>query len=361
CTPFHPPGYTPLKGAPVTSACTTRIDDFTDLFGQSLPEACNNTCPVPVEPDNDYYIAFDNDSDNIPDSVVPTDINGDGVPDSPVAQALACVGPQGVNGCGYESPLETMLQALNPKAVWNDGPDDDNPNPTPFLRDGALLALAVITDEADCSVKEYSIMDDVAYQNTDPDSGDPEQSSAICWNAGVECTGPDVDGVFSECHSRPEELMQPTWRYTDYLIEELRENQGKEVIMLGIVGIPLVTDHNPDPPFEPTAGGVFDLEYRNWRDGQYPLGDILPEEFGNNVNAADKQFDFGIGPGCTGTDSLGAFTGQAIPPVRVKEVCEALNTDDKVLCCMESICDEDFSAALRCLTGIIQENIQPPG
>ncbi len=362
CTPFHPPEYEPLKGAPVNTACTARIDDFTDLFNVPIPEACTNTCPVPVAPDGNY-IAFSNGVDNIPDAVVPVDIDGDGVPESPAAQALACVGPQGVNGCGYESPLETMLQALNPHAAWNDGPDEDSPNPAPFLREGALLALAVITDEADCSVKDYTIMDNEAFHNIDPMSGDPEQSSAICWNAGVECTGPDVDGVFSECHSEEQEHLQPTWRYTDYLINELRENQGKEVIMLGILGVPLVTAHNPEPPFEPTAGGVLALEYRNWRDGQYPAGDILPEEFMGGTNAADKQFDFGIGPGCTGTDELGNFTGQAIPPVRVREVCESLNLegDNGVRCCIESICDDDFSAAIGCLTGIIQESIQLPG
>ena len=102
-----------------------------------------------------------------------------------------------------------------------------------------------------------------------------------------------------------------------------------------------------------------------------PIGNLISSftysdnrTFAMGETAADKQFDFGIGPGCTGQDSVGAFTGQAIPPVRVKEVCESLNLGpdpSDTRCCIESICDEDFSPAIRCLTGIIQESIQLPG
>jgi hypothetical protein len=223
-----------------------------------------------------------------------------------------------------------------------------------------------VTDEADCSVKDYSIMEDPTFQNVNPDTGSAAPSSAICWNAGVECVGPDAMGVFSECTPRDADDLQPIERYTNYLINELRENQGKEVIMLGILGVPLVTEHNPDPPYQPIAGGVEALVYRNWRDGQYPAGDILPAEFAMGESAADKQFDFGIGPGCTGTDMAGNFTGQAIPPVRIRKVCEDLNYvdsngEEQIRCCIESICDDDFSPAIRCLTGIIQESIQLPG
>jgi hypothetical protein len=360
CTPFEPDGYDPARGEPVSTSCTSRLPDFTDLLGTTMvPLACQNTCPAPVQPDGPF-INFNNGVDNIPDTVVPVDIDADGIADSPAAQALACIGPQGINGCGYESQLENMLQALNPDAEWNQGSQ-------PFLRENALLAVAMVTDEEDCSVMDYTIMDDPTFQNIDPDNGMAAPSSAICWNAGVECVGPDAMGVFSSCASRDADDLQPLARYTNYLITELRENQGKEVIMLGILGVPLVTEHNMDPPYQPIAGGVLDLVYRNWRDGQYPVGDILPDEFAAMVTAADKQFDFGIGPGCTGTNMAGEFTGQAIPPVRIREVCEGLNYVDEatgetqIRCCIESICDDDFSPAIQCLTGIIQESITLPG
>ena len=127
--------------------------------------------------------------------------------------------------------------------------------------------------------------------------------------------------------------------------------------MLGVLGVPPVTAHAPDPPFTPTAGGIFDLVYRNWRDGEFPKGDILPDEFAMGIDAADKQFNFGIGPGCTGGDAVSGFTGQAIPPVRLREVCEALDRGDEPTdrrCCLESICDDDYSSAMQCLAGILE-------
>jgi len=354
CTQFEPEDYEPARGAPIASPCTDRLARFNDLLGQtSIPEACTDVCPNSAFP-SDPFIGFNGDLNNVSD-VAPTDIDGDGIPDSAVAQALSCIGPQGIDGCGYESPLENMLQALNPGSEWNSGDK-------PFLRPDALLAIAIVTDEADCSVKDYAIMDDPTLQEVNPDNGMSQASSAICWNAGVQCGAP-VGGVYPDCTSREAEDLQPISRYTNYLIDDLRESQGKEVIMLGILGVPLVTDHNPEAPFEPTAGGVLALEYRDWVDGQYPAGDILPAEFAANVNAADKTFDFGVGPGCTGEDGLGGFTGQAIPPVRIKEVCESLNLEgeDGIRCCIESICDTDFSPAINCLAGIISETIVPPG
>ncbi len=360
CTPFQPAGYQPAKGAPTVTGCNSRIDDFTGLGSNPtmVPEACTNVCASDIVP-SDPFIAFNasTDTKNVPD-VAPKDINADGQLDSAVAQALGCIGPQGINGCGYEAPLETMLQALNPGAEWNKGAK-------PFLRQGALLAIAIVTDEVECSVKDYSIMEDQAYQEINPNNGNKQASSAICWNAGVSCNGPDASGVYSDCTSLDDGKLQPIERYTQYLVNDLRENQNKEVIMLGILGVPLVTAYNEMPPYNPIAGGELALEYRDWRDGQYPAGDILPAEFMSGVEAADKQFDFGIGPGCTGQDAMGNFTGQATPNTRVMEVCHALDysdaTGDKIRCCITSICDVDYSPAIDCLTGIIGESIQQPG
>ncbi|MBX7082678.1 MAG: hypothetical protein K1X88_25960 [Nannocystaceae bacterium] len=354
CTPFQPAGYEPAKGAPTTSGCNARIDDFTGLGSNPdmVPEACTTVCQSDIVP-SDPFIGFSPTGANVPD-VPPKDINGDGSQDSAVAQALACIGPQGINGCGYEAPLETMLQALNPGASWNKGSK-------PFLRQGALLAIAIVTDEVECSVKDYSIMEDEAYQETNPNNGNKQASSAICWNAGVTCNGPDASGVYSDCTSLDDGKLQPIDRYTQYLVNDLRENQNKEVIMLGILGVPLVTAYNEDPPYNPVAGGELTLQYRDWVDGQYPAGDILPEEFMSGTTAADKQFDFGIGPGCTGQDLMGNFTGQATPNTRVMEVCHALDYGENIRCCITSICDADFSPAIDCLTGIIGQSITPPG
>ena len=348
CTPFQPEGYEPAQGAPQQVACINRLDDFTGLGSSppSFPEACTNGCPVAVAP-ADPFIHFEG-----PNAATTN------IPGNNVSGALSCIGPQGINGCGYEAPLEAMLQAVNPGAEWNNGNK-------PFLRDGAILAVAVITDEADCSVRSpdgYAFFTDQmqnTYWEINPDTGTKTQAtSAVCWNAGVNCGAPGPDGVYADCNSIDTGVLHPINRYISYLKNELIDNQNKEVVMLGILGVPEVTAHNPDVPFNPTAGGVMDLVYRQWKDGAYPVGDILP---GDDGTAATKEFEFGVGPGCTGEDGMGGFTGQAIPPVRVKEVCESLNEEERLRCCIESICDTDFSDAIGCLSGLIQETIVPIG
>lgn len=341
------PEYVAASGAHVNTACTTRLEQFTGVvamdqtpptFDEACTEVCTNDAAVP----SDSFIHFDGNGDNIPN----------GTP----SEALSCIGPQGIDGCGYESQLEAMLQSLNPGAPWNQD----------FLRDDAVLAIVMITDEADCSVKDYTMIHDETFMEWDPEAEEYRASSAICWNAGVTCSGPDVDGVYTDCQSTTNDKLQPTARYIDFL-QYFVQNQDKEVVMLGILGVPLVTRHSDDLPYEPIEGGVHALVYRDWDAGVYPSGDILPLDNASGEDAMTKTFQFGIGPGCTGQDGMGGFTGQAIPPVRIKEVCESLNRDDDpgtadvdetaVRCCIESICDTDFSAALNCLSGIIQDSL----
>jgi hypothetical protein len=358
CDPYYAPGRSAEEGAPISDACTDRLARFESNSPPivNAESACTTVCPMPLAPEGEY-IRFSGATDNVPD-VPPTDIDGDGVDDSPVAQTLSCVGPQGIDGCGFESQLESMLQALDPDATWNQGAE-------PFLRPGSLLAVAIITDETDCSVVDDTVMMDVAFQEDNPETGMPVPTSAICWNAGVTCDGPDGDGVYTNCQSTGDRL-RPVQEYVDFL-----KSQVGRVVMLGIVGIPPVTERNPEPPYQPIAGGVYDLEIRDWRDPDYANGgDILPDEWAMGVNAEYKSYQFGIGPGCTGQDEDGNFTGQAIPPGRIQEVCQALDIADdpdtanvdetEIRCCMESICDTDFSPALQCLAGLIEENFIPP-
>jgi hypothetical protein len=372
CTDFQAEDYRPAQGQPIVTGCNSRIGSFTSnhaFHPVQIPEACTEACPNDIVPGGDPFIHFD-----------PTGTN---VAFNDIAGALSCIAPQGINGCGYEAPLESMLHALRPEACWNDphaeGCDADESWSwvnRGFIRPGSTLAIAIITDEADCSIaapegfKYFTDEDQADYWLQHPDSEMALPSSAVCWNAGVECSDADGDEIYEECHSRADDpALHPVSRYTTFL-KYLEQELHVDVVMLGVLGVPPVTEHASDPPHAPIEGGVLALEYRDWRDGEYDGmaegGDILPEEWNDGVTAADKQWEFGIGPGCTGVDADGAFTGQAAPPVRIREVCESLNEVDElgnlhVRCCMESICDDDFSAAIDCLAGIIQESLNPVG
>ncbi len=340
-------------GQPVTTACTTRLGDFV-FAGANEQAACTDNCPVAVVPDGPF-LWFHGNQDNVPD-VPDADVNGDGVADNAAAQALACVGPQGTTGCWYEAPLDAMMAAIDPEAPHNQGEK-------PFIRRDAVLAVTILTDEADCSIDEIAhpeVWGTEELWNTDPDFGVKATSSGICWNAGIECSG--GPGTYDDCVPTDEPMVN-IGTYKDYLTG-LIENEDKEVVMLGIIGVPVVTEHDPDPPHLPTAGGVDDLIYRDWEDGIFPNGDILPGEIDT---AADLQFRFSIGPGCTEVYD-GDRKGQAVPAPRIISVCQSLDgvtakdddDENRIRCCIESICDDDFSAAITCLTGLIGETVVTP-
>jgi hypothetical protein len=360
CTQFEKPDYEPRRGAPVYEGCNARINRFTGLGNNPLVinEACTTNCPADLAP-SDQFIHFD--------------VNGSNVPLDNVAQALSCIGPQGIDGCGYEAQLESMLQAINPEACWNDPTREgctDDPEwgqfNKPFLRDGAVLAIALVTDEAECSVEApggftyFTNPENNQYWEVNPNGDQPQVSSAVCWNAGVSCSGPDATGAYTDCVSTDNGVLHPTDRYISYL-NYLVQEQDKDVVMLGIFGVPEVTAHNPMPPFEPTAGGVYALQNRVWTEA-----DLTPAEVDDGVTIEEKTWEFGnIAPGCLNEN------GSAIFPTRAQEVCESLNVPDDPStpaldesaprCCIESICDDDFSPAIKCLTGAISSLIPPAG
>ncbi len=363
CTPLQKPDYEPRRGAPVYQGCNSRIERFTGLDPMDpvvIEEACTEGCPADVAP-SDHFIHFST--------------LGSNVPDDDVSAALSCIGPQGIDGCAYAAPLEAMLRAIDPEACWNDpeqpacDEEAEWANATEgFLRDSSHLVIMLVTDGMDCSVGPdgYSFFTDVensVYWNVDPALGIPQPSPAICSNAGASCTDDDGDGIYEACAAADGGALQPIDRYISYL-DQLTEERGKEVVMLGVFGVPEVLTHQPRPPYEPMSGGVFDLVYRDWIDAPYPAGDILPAEWDAGRRAADEIFELGsIAPGCMDVDDTGAFVGQALPPIRTREVCESLNFideqtgEEEVRCCIESICDTDFSQAIRCVTSLFDLQI----
>ena len=159
-----------------------------------------------------------------------------------------------------------------------------------------------------------------------------QASSAICFNAGAQCDGPDGRGVYGDCESHSEADLWLIDRYIDFLLDH-EATAGKRVTMIPLVGV------SPDGS----------IEYRTWRAGIYPAGDVLPTQAAAGIDADDLNYSFGaIGPGCIAETEIGDFL-QALPPIRIREVCEAVGAADQGTCCMGSICDPTFSGALDCL------------
>jgi len=284
------------------TSCRSRLNEFifTWIFGDidERQRGCLDNCSFEALAIPDPWVEKSSGQTNLPPGVT-------------MAQALQCIGPQGINGPGLERPLESMRAALL----------DDTEG---FIRDDALLAVIFVTDEADCS------MDD-ATQTWLQNFGQvfwttPERAtSGVCWNAGVSCEG--GPGVYADCVAQDkgqdglptddedEAILYPVQRYIDVLTDiaeqkQLEGGQG-EVLVALLAGVPL--------DYPETGQMVF---------ADSPLPDF--------------NIEYGIGPGCgLGTETIQDPPG--IPPVRLRQFAEAFSTEERNAF---SICDPDYGVAL---------------
>ncbi|MCH9685907.1 MAG: VWA domain-containing protein [Deltaproteobacteria bacterium] len=294
------------------TSCRSRLDDFESmgLFGDydERQRGCLDHCFIDSIGLAQPWVEKSNGQTNLPNGIS-------------MAQALQCIGPQGISGWGFEAPLEAMRRTVV----------DDTDG---FLRNDALLAVIFVTDEADCSAP----VENISWMSTEqgmPFWTTPDRvSSGSCWKAGVQCSG--GPGVFEDCiavdKSRTgnittnpnDSVLYPVERYIDTLTTLAAQKQAQggqsEVLIAVLAGVPL--DH-------PETGN---LVY---------------------ADSPDEQFnqEYGIGPGCgLGTETLDDPPG--IPPVRLREFAEAFASQTRNLF---SICADDYGVALQNIAGAIGE------
>jgi hypothetical protein len=278
--PWCPNGTTtPEAGKFVMSSCRQRLGDFLWSDSVDVQYICTDTCQYDTITVNPTPTAWD------PNPVPrPWIERTDGTPNvaEPIDEVLSCVIPQGVNGCGFEQQLESAYLAIaraGNQSEANYG----------FFEDGRLPVLVFLTDETDCSYNKD--WEDIFMQDgnkvfwSDPSASFP--TSAVCWNAGVECTGdpsaydtcePENKDVFGNVGaSDPDAVLHPLARYTERF-------EALGAIVFAIVGVD-------------EEGNAFYADVTN-----------TDPEFQNS---------FGIGPGCVAQDGA-----TAVPPVRERVVAE---------------------------------------
>jgi len=323
---------TPEAGKLVASPCTTRLSDF--LFGDTVDVqelACTDICTATAAELEILPTTTDVDPNPAPRPWLERIEGKQNIPEgTSMAEAFACYGPQGVNGCGFESQLESMYLALA-RAQTS---DEDSYG---FIRANAILAIVFVTDEADCSSnKDYSEIF-LATGNkafwSDPSAAFP--TSAVCWNAGVECFGApsgydSCEAVNKDIHGNSgvgdsEAVLHPMSRYIGFL-NGLEHNKwtfdaSQKIIVALIGGV--------------TSQGAV------W--------------YGDSLTDSDFQNDFGIGPGCVADNPIDPETPiTAVPPVRLREMVETFSPGN-----MFSICESDYSPALDEIARRIKDQIQP--
>ena len=155
------------------------------------------------------------------------------------AHALGCAALLGTGGCGFEQPLEAMLKAVSPSdredflsypgfsSYLNDeqvvfegterfghgGPDGKNAG---FVRDNALLAVIVLSNEDDCSITPAA--------------------NELFATAGMGAFTDEPVNLRCGLHRLDEKLVHPPERYVEGL-RSLKPGRREAVFFAAIVGV----------------------------------------------------------------------------------------------------------------------------
>lgn len=305
----------PEDGNFVATSCRSRLDQFQTLPGFTPAEdaresACTSLCPESLEELRMLPTTTTEDPNAEPRPWIENILGSTNLPDGVTAeQAFACMGPQGVDGCGVEAPLRAMQRALTRAGASSE-------NEYGFLRDDAILLVVFVTDEADCSAA-----------GAFPSELISDGTSAACWNAGVRCTelgdgtldcvSANLDADGNEV-SADDAILRPVEEYVAFL-EAIRDDKSEEVdVMVSVVaGVP--TGY-------PDAAVIYDQ--------QTPFAD-----------------EYGIDAGCQ------SVYGDAVPPVRLLELAEAFAPEMGTN--VSSVCAESFQPAIATVADQLIEQFQP--
>lgn len=326
---------TPENAALQVRSCRGHLDDFVGGGDGAPPtdvtEVCTDACPAEWAAIETLATATAEDAVPRPRPWIERNGRVTNLPAGlDPAQALQCLGLQGIGGCAYEAPLEAMHRVVQRSTM------DADPA-AGFLRDDAVLFVVLVTDEDDCShhPEHESIFLPEGNRAFWPDPAASEPSSAVCWNAGVACSG-EQDGRYEGCEpvdldidANPvaeddaEDLavLRPVSRYVD-LLERL-DDQKRAIYPPVDVLVSIVSGVNAD-------GSV---------------------TYQDSTGDPAFQQEFGIGPGCEST------FGRAAPPVRLRALAEALQQDTNRNAF--TVCGDDYAEALEAIAARTLGQVQP--
>lgn len=314
-------------GRYVATSCRDRLDELTTGDGEDLGATCLDVCP-----DTGWQI-------------VPTTTHGDpdpvtrpwlqriegetNVQGASVAEALACLLPQGVGGCELSAPLAAADLAT--RLALGEGPERD------FFREDAMAAIVILTDGDDCSFSDrWSSVSDLGAFWTPPDDSTPSLGAA-CWHAGASCMHASGVGDFGHCNPGDHgpdgaltddpaaAVLVPGETLSEHFAR--REVQMQEVVprttflVFGIAGVP---EAFPDEEIP------------------YGLQSFAPDGF---------EAGHGVSPGCTGP------LGEAAPPVRLRDGVGHFSLDEHPA--LLSMCVADYSDHVQRIADAISNEVFP--
>jgi hypothetical protein len=225
---------------------------------------------------------------------------------------VECVTGQ-TDGCGFEQQLESILaQGRNGANVG-------------FSRQGALLAVILITDEDDCSTT-----DDPRIFDTVPNPGDPTTHPGNPFQGPFTTDGYVQFNLRCWAHSQ---ALQAIGRYVTG-IGELKDDPS-QVVFAAITGI----------PEDSALDGANFLTDEDRYQAILDHADMVETPDPDDLPLVDT-FDQRLRPSCTATDGSGA----ARPGRRIVETAKGLaESNTGVGTVVESICAADYAPALNAI------------
>ena len=214
---------------------------------------------------------------------------------NPLATALPCIAELGSGGCGFEAPLEAMKRAL----------DGSHPENAGFLREGADLAVIILTDEDDCSVADPALFSLPLSQ----DDFRCQPLYAYDCDTPISATMP---GSYTGCKPRIGGYLADPAAYASFLATVKPASQ----IAVAVIGGVDMRGHAPDPRGAPIATGPLAIPGSSFTQ---PLA-LLPQ-CSTTIN---------------GHDAIGR------PGVRLADFVAQFGTRGRYY----SVCQDDYSAAL---------------
>ena len=309
----------PEDGNFVATSCRARLEDFVTppnfVPAQDAREsACLSLCPESLADLRTLPSSLEVGGEEASRPWLQNVLGATNLPEGvSTEQAFACMGPQGVNGCGFEGPLRAMQRAL----VRADTSEEAEFG---FLRDDANLLVVFVTDEADCSA-----------QGTMPDEV-RERGSAACWDAGVRCVAAD-DGSL-DCASANVDVLG-------------NAVPGAEAVLTPVEDYVALLQRIQARKREVT--GIADLEVMVSVVAGVPTGyPEVPVRYSRQTPYAD---DFGVDAGCQS-----AF-GDAVPPVRLLELAEAFAPQEGSN--VSSVCAQSYRPALETAAQALIASFEP--
>jgi hypothetical protein len=250
-------------------------------------------CEAQTPPDGTFYLNYNTGDDRVA-----------------LVNDVTCITGQGTDGmwgCGFEQQLESIV--ASDRSTVNVG----------FNRDGALLAVILITDEDDCSTTDPRVFD-IGFIGTETTEERPS-------NPLVGPTTSRGEPQFNlRCSAHSDQLRA----VEDYVsgIASLKPDPS-QVVFAAITGIPMdaTLDRDEFDTDEDRYAAI--LDHGAMAEIPNPADD----------DARDQQ----LTPACTASDDAGS----AAPGRRIVETMKGLaQSNTGVGTVVESICAEDYAPAL---------------